>query len=155
MTTVAFRDGVMASDSRAVDSHGITVSKKIFRKKVGKKEHLVGVCGDLIAAMLFVDWYGSGDDKILAALRAAGVDADFHVLVWTGSKLFTANSLCRLVEVEEAFYSVGSGAAHAMTAMDCGKSAAQAVALAARRDPNTGGRTVTATLESKVKKVVT
>lgn len=146
MTTVAFREGTMASDSRAVDGHGITIAKKIFRKKVGKKEVLVGVCGDLEAAMLFVDWYGSGDDKLLAALRDLEEAESYYALVWTGKKLFSCGPLCRPMEIEESYYAVGSGACHAMTAMDCGKTAAQAIQLAARRDPNTGGRVVTARL---------
>jgi ATP-dependent protease HslVU (ClpYQ) peptidase subunit len=144
MTTVAVRDGVMASDSRFVDNHGITNGKKIFRKKIGKKEHLIGICGDVEAAMMFVDWYGSGDEKLLTLVRSHA--KDFGVLIWTGTKILACSQLCGLMEVEEEYYAVGSGSAYAITAMDCGKNAATAVKMAAKRDPNTGGRVVTASL---------
>ncbi|MDP9089183.1 MAG: hypothetical protein M3O26_10650 [Pseudomonadota bacterium] len=147
MTTVAFKDGVMASDSRYSDtSVGITKGPKIFRKKVGKKEVLIGVAGaDVFAAMLFVDWYGTTADP---PKSLSSMDGDmFDILLWDGRRLYEANPHCRLCEIEEPYYSIGSGAVHAITAMDCGKSAAQAVQMAIKRDINSGGRIVTARLD--------
>jgi ATP-dependent protease HslVU (ClpYQ) peptidase subunit len=140
MTTVAFRDGVMACDSRYSETPvGVTRGPKVFRKKVGKQEVLIGICGDVFAAMLFVDWYGSKDEVLHKTLTEMASD-DFYVLIWDGKKLLEANRYCRPCEVEEAYYAIGSGGVHAITAMDCGKSAAQAVQMAMKRDSATGGR---------------
>lgn len=150
MTTVAFRDGVLAGDSRYSETTvGATRGPKLFRKKVGKRDVLLGIAGgDIFAAMLFIDWYGTTNDSLYKTITALDGDA-FDILIWDGKKLFEANSCCRPCEIEEPYYAIGSGAVHAITAMDCGKSAAQAVQMAMKRDPATGGRIVTMTLDTK------
>ena len=40
----------------------------------------------------------------------------------------------------EKYAAVGSGAVFAIAAMDCGKSAVEAIRIAKKRDVNTGGR---------------
>jgi hypothetical protein len=133
MTCIAFRDGIMAADSLGNDDGiGKCRLQKLHRKRVKGKEHLIGVCGFFEAAMLFVDWYGGSDTAMFDRLSRLSTDDDFGVLIWT--------------EVEEDFYAIGSGAGYAMTAMECGKSARQAVQMAARRDISTGGRIVQASL---------
>lgn len=137
----------MASDSRYTDANvGITRGPKIFKKKVkvGRKlqEHLIGICGDVYAALVFVDWYGTRDAELRKQLIAME-DDKFEVIIWDGKVLKAANYLLRFTEVHEPYYAIGSGAVHAITAMDCGKTAAQAVQMAAKRDCNTGGKVVT------------
>lgn len=152
MTTVAFKDGVMASDSRYSETAvGVTRGPKIFRKKVGKKEVLIGISGDVFAAMLFVDWYGTNNTDLHKTLTGM-VDDGFTALVWDGKRLLEANRYCRPTEVDEAYYAIGSGGVHAMTAMDCGKTAAQAVVMAIKRDQYSGGRIISMTLTHKGKK---
>ncbi len=147
MTTVVFDGLTMASDSRAVDTDvGISRCKKIFRKRIGKKDHLIGIAGDLFAAMVFFDWYGSGKPVPTELTASDHTEEEFGALIWDGRKLYTANKFCRLVEVDEKYYAIGSGAAHAITAMDCGKTAKQAVQMAIRRDANSGGPVVTDSL---------
>ncbi len=145
MTTVAFRDGILAADSRYSDGNvGITRGPKLFRKKVGKrgKEHLIGICGSVYAALVFVDWYGTDNKELHKQLL--GMDDDqFEVIVWDGRVLKCSNYMLRLTEIHEPYYAIGSGGVHAITAMDCGKSAAQAIQMAMKRDSNTGGRIVT------------
>ncbi len=144
MTTVAFRDGVMAADSRGID-HGIGIVRiqKIFRKKIKGKEHLFGVAGYWEAGLMFIDWFASRDAAMQERLSKLHDDSDFDVIVWTGKKLLCADSFMRLTECTEDYYAIGSGAPHAITAMDCGKSARQAVQMAMKRDSGTGGRIVT------------
>lgn len=141
----------MASDSRMTTGLGVSKMTKLYRVKVGKrkKEYLLGICGDVYAAMVFVDWFGKQDDKDLHKLLTGMTDDDFEVMIWDGKKLSTANRFCRVTEVEEGYYAVGSGSPHAITAMDCGKSAAQAIQMAIKRDPYSGGRIVTARIECK------
>lgn len=149
MTTVAFRDGIMAADSRYSEtSVGATRGPKIFRKKVGKREALIGIAGDVWAAMLFVDWYGTNNTELYKTLTGM-TDDGFSAMIWDKKKLFEANRYCRPTEIDEPYYAIGSGGVHAITAMDCGKSAAQAVQMAMKRDVYSGGRIVTLTLEAK------
>lgn len=140
MTTVAYRGGILAADSRATHGDaGATTATKLFRKRIGRREHLVGVAGDLYAALIFIDWYGTAETKRpeqFADLFDAG--EDFGALIWDGKSLWECNRLCRMVRVEEPYFAVGSGAQFALAAMDCGKSAREAVRIACRRDNNSG-----------------
>jgi len=67
--------------------------------------------------------------------------------VLTPQGLFEYDVYCRAEEVLDDFYAIGSGAKVALGAMACGKSAIEAVRIAARYDPYTGGRIVSETLE--------
>lgn len=144
MTTIAFKDGVMAADSRTVEAGiGITNSQKIFRVRVKRSEHLVSGCGWHPALLMFVEWYKTRDRDLAARINTQCVgEKAFEAFVWTGKKLYSCDESLMLDEVTEAYYALGSGAPHAITAMDCGKSAADAVRLAAKRDMHTGGRVV-------------
>jgi hypothetical protein len=143
MTTVAFRDGVMAADSRGNDEHvGIVPIPKVFKKKIKGKEYIFGVAGYWEAAMMFIEWYRTRDNALHERLMKLTGDNDFDVLIWDGKKLMCADAFMYPVEVTEEYYAIGSGAAHAITAMDCGKSARQAVQMSMKRDPSTGGRIV-------------
>lgn len=143
MTTVAFKDGVMAADSRGLDgSVGIVRIQKLFRKKIKGKEYLFGVAGYWEAGLMFVDWFKTRDAALQDRLMKLHGDSDFDVIIWDGKRLVCADSFMRLTECTEEYYAIGSGAPHAITAMDCGKSARQAVQLAMKRDSSTGGRVV-------------
>jgi hypothetical protein len=146
VTTVAFRDGVMAADSMGSDNFGKCRLQKIVRVKVKGKVHLVGIAGFYEAGLLFADWYGGGAQSAYDRLTRLSDDDNFTCLIWTGKKLLTADRLMRLTEVQDDYYAIGSGACYAMTAMDCGKGATQAVQMAIKRDQNSGGRVLTVRL---------
>lgn len=140
MTTIAFKDGILAADSRVTHGDaGATVGTKLFRKRIARREHLIAVAGDLYTAMIFVDWYGKGEIKRPEQFDNL-IDAgeDFGVLVWDGRHLHEYNRHCRGLIVEEAYWSIGSGAPYALAAMDCGKSAREAVRVACKRDNHSG-----------------
>jgi len=143
VTTVAFKDGVMAADSRGNDENvGIVAIPKVFRKKIKGKEYIFGVAGYWEAALMFVEWFRTRDNALHERLMKLSGDGEFDVLIWDGKKLLAADQLMYPTEVTEAYYALGSGAKHAITAMDCGKSARQAIQMAMKRDSNTGGRVV-------------
>lgn len=156
MTTIAYRDGILAADSRVTVDNGsgarIHTCKKLFRKRVteGKKtfEVIIATAGESSPGMVFVDWYGSGKPVPDIFLH---IDADFTCLVLTPKGLFEYDTFCRGEEIEEDCYAIGSGAMAALAAMHCGKSALEAVRIASRIDPHTGGRIVTETLEPRKK----
>lgn len=151
MTTIAYRDGVIAADSRV--THGedgsarIHSCKKLFRKTVtqGKKSFdvIIATAGESSPGMVFVDWYGTGKPIPEMFMHLGG---DFICLVLSPQGLFEFDVYCRGEQVLDDFYAVGSGAKAALGAMHCGKSAIEAVRVAARIDPYTGGRITSETL---------
>lgn len=141
MTTIAFRDGIMAADSReTIDTEAggtrLRSCEKLFRKtiKVGKRreEHLLGFFGESSPALVYLDWYGSG--KPMPAMFA-DMDADFGCLIYSWRGLFEVDAYCRPEKVIEKFWAVGSGAKAALGAMHAGASARKAVAIACLIDP--------------------
>ena len=156
MTTIAYRDGVLAADSRVTVDNGsgarMHTCRKLFRKRVteGKKqfEVIIATAGESSPGMVFVDWYGSGKPVPEIFLH---IDADFTCLVLTPKGLFEYDTFCRGEEIEEDFYAIGSGAMAALAAMHCGKSALDAVRIAARVDTYTGGRVVSESLAPRKK----
>lgn len=146
MTTIAYRDGILAADSWATFNTEAGGSRrhlctKLYRKRIteGKKtfDVVLGTAGESTPALLFVDWYGSGKPIPEMLIHHGG---DFSVLILTPKGLFEADMMCRPDLILEPFYAVGSGAKAALAAMHCGKSAIEAVRIAAKLDPYTGGR---------------
>lgn len=142
MTTIALRSGIVAADSRATHDESIDRADKLFAKKVGRKEVVLAIAGDVYAANVFVDWFGSGKEPP-AYLSQLGLDEDFEVLILMGGAAFTSNHLCRLVKVLTPFTALGSGRHAALAAMHCGKGAREAVAVACKVDPYTAPPIVT------------
>lgn len=158
MTTIAYRDGVLAADSWAVYSSEAGGSRrhtcqKLYRKSIteGRKtfDVVIGTAGEGFPALVFVDWYGSGK-PVPDVLQNLG--GDFLCVVLKPDGLYEADVFCRLDKVKDEFYAIGSGAKAALAAMHCGKSAVEAVRIAARIDPYTGGRIVVESLEPKRRK---
>lgn len=157
MTTIAYRDGILAADSRLTVDHGSGARKhfckKLFRKTIteGKKKFdvIIATAGESSPGMVFVDWYGSGKPVPDLFLHIGG---DFLCLVLRPDGLFEYDVYCRGEEIHEDFYAIGSGSMAALAAMHCGKSALDAVRIAARIDTYTGGRIVSESLAPKTKR---
>ena len=112
--------------------------------RVGKA--IIGIAGNVEHAMVFVDWYG--DRKKREPDRHN--ECDWEALVLTAKGVEYWGSSLRPIKDGSGYAAIGSGSPHAITAMDCGKSAVQAVQMAAKRDPATGGRVVTMRLNPVV-----
>lgn len=146
MTTIAYRDGIIASDSRATwDDWSMSKCVKLYRVKSKvdpvKGDVIVGTAGSGSASLLFVDWLEAGGPP---ALHDRGVNeyTEFECLIVHKSGIWMADRLCRLEQLDEDFWAAGSGRQAALAAMHCGKSAVEAVRIAARIDSFTGGRVV-------------
>lgn len=147
MTTIAYRAGVVAADSRETwetDAGGASISncEKLFRKRVGKRDVVIATAGGSYSGMVFVDWFGSGKEPP-AILSQLDLEEDFTVLVLDRGKVYTANHLCRLVEDVNQFTAIGSGRKAALAAMYCGRGAREAVVVACKVDPYTALPVVT------------
>lgn len=157
MTTIACRvpSLTISADSRETvdtDAGGTTMNlcEKLFRKKIGRREVIIGTAGGTYLGMVFVDWYkgiNSKFDQPPEILRDAHLDEDFEVVILEGGHVYTANHLCRPVRVIAPFVAVGSGRKAAMVALNMGASTRRAVEEAARVDPYTGGPIITMRLK--------
>lgn len=160
MTTIAYRNGVIAADSRVTvssDAGGDRNfhTKKLFRTYVDIKgtqsEVILATAGESAPGSLFVEQWSTG--KSLTEIRDLFTysEADFTILVVTENGLFEVDKWCILEPVYEEFYAIGSGSKLAMGAMEAGVSAQKAVEIACRRDPYTALPVVTMRLKSNGK----
>lgn len=131
MTTIATDGRTMAADSRGCANELIRndAEKKLHRLKDGR---VVGASGTITAARAYIRWLEEGGErpKIEGAFSAI-------VLNPNGSAQIHYND----DEPDDLAFpaAIGSGTALALGAMLAGASPAEAVAIAAKRDPFTGG----------------
>lgn len=132
MTTIAYLNGVFAYDSRITSNNDI-ITDRYQKKQVrnGVTFFLAGCVPDFEPFML----------AYLTGGKGVGLNVRAFVLKDGAVTQATANG-------EELWESpvhsgepmaIGSGAAHAVTAMDCGLSPVEAVRMAMKRDSCTGG----------------
>jgi hypothetical protein len=160
MTTIAYKDGTLASDSRvsiepAAGEPGATriySAAKLFRKTIQPTKRkalsgggwrsindgpaydvVIGLAGEAAPGLVFLDWYGSGDPEP-ESINGAESTADFTALILSPAGLFEADGYCRPEQVLDDCYAVGTGAHAAMGAMRAGKTAEEAVAIAVTID---------------------
>jgi ATP-dependent protease HslVU (ClpYQ) peptidase subunit len=139
MTIIAYRDGVMASDSRVTfgESEGIYVIDsciKLFRVR----KSIVGAAGDSAPGMKWIEWYKrAGSKKSAPNLGGA------HIIVATSEGLFEADDGGDLALITGPYYAIGCGAKVALGAMFMGASAVQAANAACKYDPYCGGKIIT------------
>lgn len=156
MTTIAFKNGVIAADSRVtVESEAGGArnfdTRKLFRAKVDIrgtfKDVILATAGESAPGSLFVEQWSTG--KSLTEIRDLFTysEADFTILVVTDEGLFEVDKWCILEPVYEPFYAIGSGSKLAMGAMEAGASAQRAVEIACKRDPYTALPVVTMRLK--------
>lgn len=143
MTVIAYRSGIIAADSRETiegEAGGISFQscQKLFRKRIGRREVIIGTAGGSYLGMLFVDWYKGLEFNAIQtpeALRDAHLEEDFEVMILERGKVYTANHICRPIEAVDRFVAIGCGRKGALTAMHAGASAKRAVELTCLVDP--------------------
>lgn len=134
MTTIAYRDGVLAADTQATDGHGCTNGRVIKVERRGP--FLAASAGQACFARRFLDWFRSGmpgDPEI----GNAECNADGMIFMPDGRIIEFSPFGSKTVHAE--FYSTGSGMDYALGAMAMGATAEEAVRVAARFDNSTGG----------------
>lgn len=161
MTTIAYKNGVVAADSRVTvesESGGARNfrTEKLFRRTVHingvPKNVILATAGESAPGSLFVEQWASG--KSLPEIREAFAytEPDFTILVVSEDGLFEVDRWCVMEPVYEPFYAIGSGSKVAMGAMEAGASAQKAVEIACRRDPYTAPPVVTMRLKPNANK---
>jgi ATP-dependent protease HslVU (ClpYQ) peptidase subunit len=133
MTTIAYKDGIIAADSQATWEDGsgqIELCNKLFLIRSGSHAgEIVATSGSTSPGMVFIDWYENPKKQ---KPRIQFEDDDFVCLVLNWAGLYVADTYCRLVKVKEPFYATASGAPFALGAMAAGASAKQAVQIACK-----------------------
>lgn len=135
MTTIAFKDGVMASDSQESedDFKWPCWSQKLYRVR----NLVVGGCGDSSVILHFLAWLDNGKQPEAAPQLRKG--QEFGALVWDGKDLALVDEGFIAIPVDCPCFAIGSGRDFAMGAMMAGASAEDAVRIAMQLDRNSGG----------------
>ena len=136
MTTIAYRDGILACDTRCNWNDLITSESKylILEKSV------FGISGCVPNAILFTDWVYNG----MNSERLPKIDHDngFHAIEINRETLniyhWYAPEIVRC-PINTEYDSIGTGGSVAIGAMAMGASALKAVQIASKHDIHTGG----------------
>lgn len=154
MTTIAFKDGVLAADSR--ETSGCEDSGQLAAtctKMFSVGPFVVALQGDTTPGLAWLNWfigqYGifkTEHTPVLGEVPADIVDrfleheADFTAVVLKPSgRLFIYDEWGFPQPITAPYYAVGSGAKVAYGAMHAGASAVAAVEAACAHDPYTSG----------------
>lgn len=139
MTTIAYKDGIIAYDSRVTSNGAIIYDDFEKRRERGGVSFFgTGATGDI--------------DELVNIYSAGGVvgECDATALIVQDGQLIligcSDNKIWKSPILSDRPYAIGSGVDHAYTAMDMGASAYQAVEMAAKRDTGTGGQIRTFTI---------
>lgn len=134
MTTIAYRDGVMAADSKV--GCGTTVRGEI-QKLYRVNGNVIGFSGALGTGLRFLRWVEAGmpDDR-----PSLPHDDGFRgLLARSDGVCLTFDSDLMAQQIDAPFHACGSGVEIALGAMAAGASAEEAVKIAAQYDVYTGG----------------
>jgi len=130
MTTIAARFSTLeiASDSQV---SGDDIKYNVQKLRVGSQS-VYGACGD---------W-----DDVLGALTALESgkgelddDCDVEIIELRMDGIWVYEGTIIPAKIKDDFYAIGTGSAYAMAAMYLGMSPKQAIEIAAKFDPATGG----------------
>lgn len=137
MTTVVYKSGVMAADTRiTLGGHVVSDAKqKIFKLPDGS---VVGVAGGAAQFETFLEDISQMTNPI--QYQNDELDSLEAILVKNGSVFAFEGASGRFIELGEVeVAAIGSGGDFAIGAMAAGASPAEAVEIAARYDAMTGG----------------
>lgn len=133
MTTIVYRDGVIAYDSQV--TRGDVITDDAYEKCIELKGIKFFCSGAVSDHQRLIDVYfgAKAEGSIDASALVVDGESLMHVAVDDDTGLW--KTPIRLDRV----YAIGSGTPYAFAAMDMGASARKAVEIAAKRDTNTGG----------------
>lgn len=142
MTAIAYRDGILASDTLC----GIEPLKLNEPKIMKKDGYLIGMSGDNIPSINdFAKWFFA---DLKSSRRHEFKGADFEVMVVTPSgqvQIWQNTGL--YYPIKQKFWACGSGAGVCMGAMEHGATAVQAVKAAIKWAQSCGGRVISKRLK--------
>lgn len=135
MTTIAYRDGVLAADSQT--TYGAS-TERTFGKTVRRGAVLAGASGSSAICQRFLDWFRAGMSGDPPAM-SSGDDHDATGIIVHGPHHILLLNKVGWERRRAEFYAIGSGGEIATGAMAMGASAERAVEIATQHDAYTGG----------------
>lgn len=140
MTTIAYKDGVLAADA-IMCSGGVLIgnAEKITRRDDGA---LAGGAGDASYVSAFLTWFKDGEQGPPPEAREGEHSFDRAIIIRpTGAieKTIEVYEPRGRFPVRAVYYAMGSGKESALGAMYAGASAEMAIHAAIAHDPHTGG----------------
>jgi ATP-dependent HslUV protease subunit HslV len=136
MTTIAYREGVIAGDTN-VHSSGTLVGTmwKIGRRADGA---LIGAAGAASHIRAWLEWFQEGEGGIRPQVKENEAQA---VIVRPNGQIEWHDDVGHHC-IEASFFAIGSGRDIAIGAMAMGATPAEAVDVARSHDVHTGGKIV-------------
>ncbi len=132
MTIVICDKTAMAADSQATSPYGMTACSKVFRLRTGE---IVGLSGTLVDGLLFIEWLKEGAEGKAPPMK------NVEALMIKGGRIWNYDSSSFAMKVTDKVAAIGSGAQFALGAYYAGAGLKQAVQIACKLDPYSGGRT--------------
>lgn len=143
MTTIAYRDGIMAADTQTTAGDIDRGScQKIWRLSDGS---LLGIAGQIGFEDAVMEWIAAGARWQDRPIMPEGATV-FGLLIKPNGSAAVFSKEFVLQRIEGPFHAQGSGNELAIGAMGFGATAAEAVAVAMKFDVYTGGRITTLSL---------
>lgn len=138
MTTIAYRDGIIAADT-CVSPGRRGHATKIAKRRDGHGGFLLaGACGFAIYSEAFLRWFENGEQGSPPEARQVNNACDIGMII-------RARNRCELFEpggsylIRGDYFAIGSGSPEANGAMFTGATAETAVRAAMAHDENTWG----------------
>ncbi|MGH8172309.1 MAG: hypothetical protein ACREPX_04135 [Rhodanobacteraceae bacterium] len=141
MTTIAYRAGILASDTQVTSTDGT----KVHMRKIGRLpdgSHY-GFAGNVKDINRVLRWIEEGTPKRKKPRPTEEIEA---ILIKPDGAIFVINDALEFEQILDKFFAIGSGGTYARAAMACGRSAVAAVKIAARFDANTSAPVETLTV---------
>ena len=137
MTTIAFDGGIIAADSRAVS--GGLISNDRVEKIIVKGEVVFAIAGTFCMFRPLINWFVAGGD--IATVPTGGSEDNdcTSFIAYSGGRCLQYNPKLPYPDIIHPPFAWGTGREVALGAMLAGKSAVEAVKIAATLDPGTGG----------------
>lgn len=150
MTTIVYKDGVMASDSLAYSGGPINIGhkKKVFRIQSGEYEGaLVGVTTSQPGLSEAIVQYLHDDETEVPDFKDSSYS--FFLVMPNGEVFYANDSMMLSGPLKADHFSIGTGEMYAAAAMELGHSAEEAVEVAIKLDRHSGGPVQSQTLSPK------
>jgi len=138
ISTIAYRDGVIASDSLVMCGHiraGYT--KKITKTSEG---YLLGAAGSLADLNKFFDVFEANQSEDIVFSKDMDFDNFEGMIVTPKGKVYIVENSGYPFHIEADYYAVGSGTELAKGAMAMGASSVDAVKVAIELSNESGGK---------------
>ena len=137
MTTVAYKGGILAFDSK-VTSNGDHIGWASKGCKTNK--FILACCGSMSDIAAFMDWMAGGG--VMADKKLFGLERKVEMSALAINKkgcVFSYDDSLYPFQIDAPFHALGSGSSYAMGAMAFGATAVQGVKIASKWDNGTGG----------------